>query len=123
MFQRNYLSRYVTTDTSALYRGLDPQTVVIRTASGMTRSIDLRRPRALTEGQLAEVERHSEVRLLRGSKSLARRIRAAHGTIANTKGTAIFEEHQTVYRRHQSIKKAAHPLTEGRGDRTGTRVS
>ena len=29
VFQRNYLSRYITRDTQAIYRGLAPQTAVI----------------------------------------------------------------------------------------------
>jgi hypothetical protein len=55
VFQHNYLSRYITQDTQAIYRGLAPQTAVIRAASGMARTIDQRRPRALNDDQLAEV--------------------------------------------------------------------
>lgn len=64
VFQLNYLSRYITQDTQAIYRGLAPQTAVIRAASGMARTIDQRRPRALNDNQLAEISRHPEVKLL-----------------------------------------------------------
>jgi hypothetical protein len=64
VFQHNYLSRYITQDTQAIYRGIAPQTAVIRAASGMARSIDQRRPRELNDQQLAEVGRHPEVKLL-----------------------------------------------------------
>ena len=107
VFQHNYLSRYITQDTHAIYRGLDPQTAVMRAASGMTRSIDPRRPRHLSASQLAEVNRHPEVRLLRRMRTrFAKRIRAKYGTISRTKGMKIYEQYQQIYRQHQSKKKA-----------------
>ena len=107
VFQHNYLSRYITQDTQAIYRGLDPQAAVMRAASGMTRSIDPRRPRHLSDSQLAEVKRHPEVKLLlRIRNGLAKRIRANYGTISRTKGTKIYERYQQVYRQHQSKEKA-----------------
>ena len=52
-------------NTQAAYRGLKPQTALMRAASGMSRTIDPRRPRKLNLAQQAEVDRHPEVRLLR----------------------------------------------------------
>lgn len=52
-------------DTQAAYRGLKPQSALMRAASGMSRTIDPRRPRKLSLTQKAEVDRHPEVRLLR----------------------------------------------------------
>lgn len=68
----------------------------------MIRSIDRRRPTSLNESQLAEVSRHSEVRLLlRVRNSLAKRIRANDGTISRTKGTKVYE----AYRAHGSKRR------------------
>ncbi|KAK5690953.1 hypothetical protein LTR17_025809 [Elasticomyces elasticus] len=72
VFECNYLSRYVTQDTQAVYRGLDPQTAVIRLASGMMRSIDVRQPTNLSAKQREEVDQQLELRLLqRTCRSLA----------------------------------------------------
>ena len=79
----------------------------MRAASGMTRSIDPRRPRHLSGSQLAEVKRRPKVKLLlRMRNSLAKRIRAKYGTISRTKGTKVYEGYQQIYRQHQSKKKA-----------------
>jgi len=64
VFQKNYASSYMP-DTHAAYRDLKPRTALMRAASGMSRTIDRRRPRRLTAAQQAEVNRHPEVRLLR----------------------------------------------------------
>ncbi|KAK6419878.1 hypothetical protein LTR95_017003 [Oleoguttula sp. CCFEE 5521] len=40
VFQHNYLSRYITSDTQVIHRGLGAQTALMRAASGMSRSID-----------------------------------------------------------------------------------
>ena len=107
MFQHNYLSRYITQDTQAIYRGLAPQMAVMRAASGMTRSIDQRRSRSLDDSQLAQVSRHPEVKLLRRSQqSLKKRIRARYGAISHTEGTEIHRLYQGACRRLQSKKKA-----------------
>ena len=107
VFQRNYLSRYITQDTQAIYRGLDPQTAVMRAASGMSRTIDRRQPRTLTEDQLAQVGRHPEVKLLlRVRKNLAKRIRDRHGAISRTKGMRVYEVYQQAFRAHLSKREA-----------------
>ncbi|KAK0858525.1 hypothetical protein LTR87_017765 [Friedmanniomyces endolithicus] len=71
VFLKNYLSHYVTGDVAAAFRGLEPQTAVVKTASGMTRSIERRQPNSLTQQQLLNFERRLELRLLvRTKKSL-----------------------------------------------------
>ena len=111
VFQHNYLSRYITQDTHAIYRGLDPQTAVMRAASGMSRSIDPRRPRSLDEAQLTQVKRHPEVRLLlRTRNALAKQIRAEHGTVSNARGLDAYDSYVLARRRLQSKKKAVHKL-------------
>ena len=107
VFQHNYLSRYITQDTQAIYRGLDPQTAVIRAASGMSRSIDRRQPRSLNKSQLAEVGRHPEVKLLlRVRNNLAKRIREKYRAISRTKGTKAYEAYQQACRAYRSKRKA-----------------
>ena len=107
VFQHNYLSRYITQDTQAIYRGLAPQTAVIRAASGMARSIDQRRPRELNDQQLAEVGRHPEVKLLqRRKEGLKKRIRAKYGTISRARGTKAYMKYREAYGQVQSKKKA-----------------
>lgn len=64
VFQKNYASRYMP-DTQAAYRGLKPQTALMRAASGMSRTIDPRWPKRLNLAQQAEVDRYPEVRRLR----------------------------------------------------------
>ncbi|KAH7002679.1 hypothetical protein B0J12DRAFT_551472, partial [Macrophomina phaseolina] len=61
VFQRHYLPRYISADTQAAYRGMAPQSAVMRAASGMRRSIDPRRPRKLTASQLGDIEKHPRV--------------------------------------------------------------
>ncbi|CAN9242336.1 unnamed protein product [Alternaria alternata] len=52
-FLKHYLSRRITVDTQAVVRGIQPQTAFMRAACTMSRSIDLRRPRRLTQEQSA----------------------------------------------------------------------
>lgn len=79
----------------------------MRAASGMTRSLDQRRPRALSDNQIAEARRHPEVRLLlRIRKRLAKTIRAQYGTISRTRGTVVYDSYQEACRKYQSKIKA-----------------
>ncbi|KAK0838492.1 hypothetical protein LTS02_017737 [Friedmanniomyces endolithicus] len=107
VFERNYLSRYITQDTQAAYRGLEPQTAVVRRASGMMRSIDVRQPTALTSAQLHVVDQHPELQLLlRTRKGLAVRLRAAHGTVKNAKGTELYSTFRSIHSEHHRRQKA-----------------
>ncbi|KAK5109961.1 hypothetical protein LTR85_001800 [Meristemomyces frigidus] len=107
VFESNYLSRYITQDTQAAYRGLAPQTALVRAASGMTRTMDARQPRHLDAKQMAEVDRHPEVHLLRRTRdSLAKRIREIHRTITRAKGTKLHETYQGVLKEHGKKRKA-----------------
>ena len=54
-------------DTHAAYRELEPQVAVMGAASGLSRTIDTRRPRKLTAAQRAQVERHPEESRLESS--------------------------------------------------------
>jgi hypothetical protein len=106
VFQHNYLSHYVTQDTQAAYRGLEPQTAIIRVASGMSRSIDPQRPRALTKRQLATVDRRPEVVLARRRRDgLAQRVRAQYTTISRARGTAAYDTYREAHQAFLRTKK------------------
>ncbi len=93
-------------DTHAAYRGLEPQVAVMRAASGMSRTIDTRRPRKLTAMQWAQVDRHPEVKLLwRRKTSLKALIRDKLGTIESVKGTPIYEQYQSALHHHRNKRR------------------
>jgi len=82
-------------DTQAAYRGLKPQTTLMRAASGMSRTIDPRRPRKLNLAQQAEVDRYPDVRLLRRRlKSLLQTFKDQKRSIANMKGTLLYDHYR-----------------------------
>ncbi|KAL9581459.1 MAG: hypothetical protein Q9203_005884, partial [Teloschistes exilis] len=90
----------------AAYRGLKPQTALMRAASGMSRTIDPRRPRKLNLAQQAEVDRHPEVKLLRRRrKSLLQAFRDQKRSIASTKGTLLYDHYRQVYQAHRNLKR------------------
>ncbi|KAL8626100.1 hypothetical protein Q9189_008220 [Teloschistes chrysophthalmus] len=105
VFQKNYASRYMP-DTQAAYRGLKPQTALMRAASGMSRTIDPRRPRKLNLAQQAEVDRHPEVRLLRRRlKSLLQTFRDQKRSIASMKGTLLYSHYRQTYQALRSLRR------------------
>ncbi|KAI2479406.1 DUF3435 domain containing protein [Pyrenophora tritici-repentis] len=63
-FLKHYLSRRITVDTQAVVRGIQPQAALMRAACTMSRSIDLRRPRRLTQEQSSSVDDDPSVRFL-----------------------------------------------------------
>ncbi|KAK4570554.1 hypothetical protein LTR86_002636 [Recurvomyces mirabilis] len=108
VFEHNYLSRYITQDTQAAYRGLEPQTAVIRAASGMSRSIDPHRPRVLNSRQLAELDRHPEVILARRVRDrTAQSIRTRHTTITRCKCLEARKEYQQAQCAYLQSKRDA----------------
>lgn len=93
-------------DTQAAYRGLKPQTALMRAASGMSRTIDPRRPRKLNLAQQTEVDRHPEVRLLRRRlKSLLQTFQDQKRSIASTKGTHSYDHYRQAYQAHRNLKR------------------
>lgn len=106
MFLKSYLLRYITSDTQAARRGLELQTALMRIASGMSRTINCRRPRKLNNAQRAEVNKHPEVRFLcRWQKTLFKLIKDQHGSIASIRGTSVYNDYQQVYHDHHNIKR------------------
>ncbi|CAN9454731.1 unnamed protein product [Alternaria alternata] len=61
-FLKHYLSRRITVDTQAVVRGIQPQTAFMRAACTISRSINFRRPRRLTQEQSASVDEDASVR-------------------------------------------------------------
>jgi len=111
VFQHSYLSRYITADTQAAFRGLEPQTALMRAASSMSRTIDPRRPTELSEEQQAQVRRHPEIKLLRRTRDcLKTKMRARYGHTTRAKGLDIYVAyHNTrlqLERRKKAIRKA-----------------
>ncbi len=105
VFQKNYASRYMP-DTQAAYRGLKSQTALMRAASGMSRTIDPRRPRRLNLAQQAEVDRHPEVRLVRRRlKSLLQTFQDQKRSIASAKGTPLYDHYRQAYQAHRNLRR------------------
>jgi hypothetical protein len=93
-------------DTQAAYRGLKPQTALMRAASGMSRTIDPRRPRKLNLAQQAEVDRHPEVRLLRRRlKFLLQTFQDQKRSIASAKGTPLYDQYRQAYQAHRNLRR------------------
>ena len=93
-------------DTHAAYRGLKPQTALMRAAGGMSRTIDPRRPRRLDPAQQAEVDRHPEVRLLhRRLKSLLQTFQDQKRSITSAKGTPLYDQYRQAYQAHRNLRR------------------
>ncbi|KAK4551680.1 hypothetical protein LTR86_010967 [Recurvomyces mirabilis] len=108
VFEHNYLSHYITQDTQAAYRGLEPQTAVVRAASGMSRSIDPHRPRVLNSRQLAKLDQHPEVVLARRVRDrMAQSIRTRYTTITRCEGLEAREEYKRAQRAYLQSKRDA----------------
>ena len=107
VFQKNYLSRYITADTQAAYRSLKPQIDVLRAASGLSRTIDPKRPQRLNKAQRDHVDRRPELKLLlRTIKGLEdHALKTYNKSIRKLKGTPISEKHRNLRRDLGNNKK------------------
>ena len=105
VYLKNYMPNYIGKDLQAIVRGLAPQAELMRAASGMSRSIDQRRPRALNPSQLAQVRQHPEVKLLRRRKdSLEKNMRAC-GAGWRADGTEAWQSYREICGQLQSKEK------------------
>ena len=78
----------------------------MRAASGMSRTIDPRRPRKLNLAQQAEVDRHPVVRLLRRRlKSLLQTFQDQKRSIASMKGTLLYNHYRQAYQAHRNSRR------------------
>jgi len=63
VFEKRYLPHHTTADVVAAYRGFDPQIALLRAATGLSRTIDKRRPWKLKAEQRRQVQDHPKVKL------------------------------------------------------------
>lgn len=106
-FQNSYLSRYITADTQAVYRGLPPQVEVMRMASGMSRTIDRDRPWRADKQIMAACKKDPHVVLqYRAKEGLKKTIKAQYQTVARSRGEPIYKTYQTALRRYTATKKS-----------------
>ncbi len=99
IFQRNYLSRMIRYDTQAAYGGTAPRTELIQAANRMSRRIDPRRPKELTEAQSAGIRQEEEIQELRGRRDeLFQRIRQQFIFIYRAEGQAIYDQYEEAKR-------------------------
>lgn len=121
VYERSYLPRYITQDTQAAFRGLEPQVALTRLASGMMRTIDTRQPRRLDPEQLAAIDRHPEVQLLlRAKNHVVRHIRAQFGSVTRATGTALFKKYLKIRKEYERTRKA-HSRAEVKKTQAGYR--
>ncbi|KAL8762541.1 MAG: hypothetical protein Q9194_007527 [Teloschistes cf. exilis] len=86
--------------------GLRPQTALMRAASGMSRTIDPRRPRKLNLAQQTEVGRHLEVRLLRRRlKSLLQTFRDQKRSMVSMKRTLLYSHYRQIYQALRNLRR------------------
>ncbi|KAL9127453.1 MAG: hypothetical protein Q9217_003670 [Psora testacea] len=94
VFYRNYLSRMIRYDTQAICRGTRPRTQLIHSANRMSRLIDPRRPKDLTEEQSAQIRQEPEIQELRSRRDqLFRRVRDEFKFVYRAKGRPIHEQY------------------------------
>jgi Protein of unknown function (DUF3435) len=86
-------------DTQAAYRGTAPRTQLIQAANRMSRLIDPRRPKELTEEQSANIRQEDEVQKLRDRRDeLFRRIRDQFKFVYRADGHAIYKQYEEAKR-------------------------
>jgi hypothetical protein len=104
-FLKHYLSRRITVDTQAVVRGIQPQTAFMRAACTMSRSIDLRRPRRLTQEQSASVDEDPSVRFLLDRRDRLKR-KVPNATKHPEYKTLVSKISQERQRRRHALLKA-----------------
>ncbi|CAI9635546.1 unnamed protein product [Alternaria burnsii] len=104
-FLKHYLSRRITVDTQAVVRGIQPQTAFMRAACTMSRSIDLRRPRRLTQEQSASVDEDPSVRFLLDRRDQLKR-KVPNATKHPEYKTLVSKISQERQRRRHALLKA-----------------
>ena len=106
VFQHSYLSRYITADTQAAYRGLEPRFDVMRIASGMSRTIDKRRPTKLTDAQREQIAHHPELeRLRKAADGLQHLVKKHNLSMRSLKGTKTYDDYQKLKRKHRNRQR------------------
>jgi hypothetical protein len=103
-FLKHYLSRRITVDTQAVVRGIQPQAALMRAACTMSRSIDRRRPRQLTQEQSASVDDDPSVRYLLNQREQLKRTVLNATKLPKYKALASKISQERQRRRHALLK-------------------
>ena len=99
IFQRNYLSRMIRYDTQAAYGGTASRTELIQAANRISRRIDPRRLKELTEAQSASIRQEKEIQELRDRRDeLFQRIRHQFTFIYRAEGHIIYDQYKEAKR-------------------------
>ncbi|MCJ1250100.1 hypothetical protein MMC30_007326 [Trapelia coarctata] len=107
IFQKNYLSRMIRYDTQAAYRGTAPRTELIRAANRMSRLIDPRRPKGLTDEQRDNLRQEAEIKeLCYRRDQLYSSIRSEFTFLYLAEGAPIHDEYQQAKREVERAIKA-----------------
>ena len=97
-FQDNYIPRHISHDTAAFFRGIKPQDEIIRRATGMSRSIDQRRPRDLPEHLRQEIKQEEELRALKTQQQMhakeLTKLKSSKSITHNSEFTALSARHR-----------------------------
>ncbi len=108
VFHRNYLSRMIRYHTQAAYRGTEPRTELIQAANRMSRLIDPRRPKGLTDGQRESLRQEAETQALCYRRDqLYHRIRSSKFKfLYRAEGEPIHDEYREAKRAVERLIKA-----------------
>ena len=105
VFQKNYVSRYMF-NTQVVYRNLKSQTVLMRVVNEMSRIIDFRRSKKLNLAQQTEIDRYSNVKLLRRKlRSLLQTFKNQKRFIVSLKKTFLYDYYRQAYQAHRNLKR------------------
>jgi hypothetical protein len=99
VFERNYLSRMIRYDTQAAYLGNSPETDFIRASNRMSRWMDPRRPKKLTNEQKGAIKYEQEMQDYYNCRNrLQDEIRDKFGPVAKAKGQQVYDDYIAVNR-------------------------
>jgi hypothetical protein len=99
IFEQHYLSRRVRQDVQAAYLGRPSEDALIEAAGRMSRSIDPRLPKTLSDDQLSQIECHAKVQELFCSREkLHAEIILLYGKIGYAVGTPMHDKYTQLGR-------------------------
>lgn len=99
-FQKNYLSKYITSDVQIVRRDLMSQTILLRKINEMSRTIDRRRSRKLSSTQKFQMFQEFEVRVVhRRIEFFFHSIKNQYRIVKKSKKTKSYDEYQQAFRR------------------------
>ena len=106
IFEQHYLSRRVRQDVQAAYLGRPSEDALIEAAGRMSRSIDPRLPKTLSDDQLSQIECHAKVQELSRSREILRaEIISLHEKIGHAVGTPMHDKYTQLSRALRNEKQ------------------